>query len=107
MIDMTGVEHHPAIDEITEVLCNRTQNTDKGFFRTEVAYFLAKIASNMRATVITKDRGHLPVNLYALALASSGFGKGHSMNIMESDLLIGFKKRFMEETMPIISEKHL
>lgn len=107
MIDMTGVEHHPAIEEITEVLCNRTQNTDKGFFRTEVAYFLAKLASNMRATIVTKDRGEIPVNLYALALATSGFGKGHSVNIMENDFIKGFKKRFMEDTMPIISEKHL
>ena len=48
MIDLTGVQHHPAIDEIVEVLCNKTQNTDRGFFRTEVSYFLAKMASNMR-----------------------------------------------------------
>lgn len=107
MIDMTGVEHHPAIEEITEVLCNKTQNTDKGFFRTEVAYFLAKMASNMRATIVTKDRGEIPVNLYALALATSGFGKGHSVNIMENEFIRGFKKRFMEDTMPVISEKHL
>lgn len=107
MLDLTGVEHHPAIAEISEVLCNKTQNTDKGFFRTEIAYFLAKIASNMRATIVTKDRGDIPVNLYALALATSGFGKGHSVNIMENDFIKAFKKRFMEDTMPIISEKHL
>lgn len=107
MIDLTGVEHHPAIDEITEVLCNKTQNTDKGFFRTEVAYFLAKVASNMRATIVTKDRGELPVNIYALALATSGFGKGHSVNIMENEFIMGFKKRFMEDAMPIISEANL
>lgn len=107
MIDMTGVEHHPAIEEITEVLCNRTQNTDKGFFRTEVAYFLAKMAACMRATIVTKDRGDIPVNIYALALATSGFGKGHSVNIMENDFIKGFKKRFMEDAMPVIAEKHL
>lgn len=107
MIDMTGVQHHPAIEEITEVLCNKTQNTDKGFFRTEVAYFLAKMASNMRATIVTKDRGELPVNIYALALATSGFGKGHSVNIMENEFIKGFKKRFMEDTLPVIAEKSL
>lgn len=107
MIDMTGVQHHPAVEDIVEVLCNKTQNTDRGFFRTEVAYFLAKMASIMRATIITKDRGDIPVNIYALALATSGFGKGHSVNIMENDFIMGFKKRFMEDTMPIISEKHL
>lgn len=107
MIDMTGVKHHPAIEEITEVLCNKTQNTDKGFFRTEVAYFLAKMASNMRATIVTKDRGELPVNIYALALATSGFGKGHSVNIMENEFIKGFKKRFMEDTLPVVAEKSL
>jgi hypothetical protein len=107
MIDLTGVSHHPAIEEIVEVLCNKTQNTDRGFFRTEVAYFLAKLASNMRATVVTKDRGEIPVNLYALALATSGFGKGHSVNVMENEFIRGFKKRFTEDTMPIIAEKHL
>ena len=107
MIDLTGVEHHPAIEDIVEVLCNKTQNTDRGFFRTEVAYFLAKMSSIMRATIVTKDRGEIPVNIYALALATSGFGKGHSVNIMENDFIKGFKKRFMEDTMPIIAEKHL
>ncbi len=107
MIDLTGVNHHPAISEIVDVLCNKTQNTDKGFFRTEVAYFLGKMASIMRATIVTKDRGEIPVNIYALALATSGFGKGHSVNIMESEFLAGFKRRFMEDTMPAIADKHL
>lgn len=107
MIELTGVTHHPAIEEIVEVLCNKTQNTDRGFFRTEVAYFLAKMASNMRALIITKDRGEIPVNLYALALATSGFGKGHSVNIVENEFMKGFKKRFMEDTLPVIAEKHL
>ena len=105
MIDLTGVEHHPAIEDIVEVLCNKTQNTDRGFFRTEVAYFLAKMASIVRATIVTKDRGEIPVNIYALALATSGFGKGHSVNIMENEFIKGFKRRFMEDTMPIIAEK--
>jgi hypothetical protein len=107
MIDLTGVEHHPAIEEVVEVLCNKTQNTDKGFFRTEVAYFLSKMASIMRATVVTKDRGDIPVNCYALALATSGYGKGHSVNIVENEFLFGFKRRFMEDTLPTIAEKHL
>ena len=107
MTDLTGVTHHPAISEIVDVLCNKTQNTDKGFFRAEVAYFLGKMASIMRATIVTKDRGEIPVNIYALALATSGFGKGHSVNIMEGEFLAGFKRRFMEDTMPAVAEKHL
>jgi hypothetical protein len=40
MIDLTNVQHHPVITEIVEVLCAKTQNTDGGFFRAELAYFL-------------------------------------------------------------------
>ncbi|MFP3556402.1 primase C-terminal domain-containing protein [Paraburkholderia sp. SIMBA_049] len=107
MIELAGVTHHPAVEELVEVLCNKTQNTDKGFFRTEVAYFLGKMASNMRALIVTKDRGEIPVNIYALALASSGYGKGHSVGVVEQEFMKGFKKRFMEDTMPVVAEKHL
>ena len=107
MTNLTGIKHHPALEEIVAVLCNKTQNTDQGFFRAEVAYFLGKMASNMRATVVTKDRGEIPVNIYALALATSGFGKGHSVNIVESEFLKGFKKRFIEDTFPVVAEKSL
>jgi len=107
MIDLTNVEHHPAINEIVEVLNAKTQNNDRGFFQAEVAYFLGKMASNMRAVVVTKDRGEIPINIYALALGSSGYGKGYSVNIMENEFMMAFKKRFLNETFPIIAEKHL
>jgi Primase C terminal 1 (PriCT-1) len=107
MIDLTGVTHHKALEDIVDVLCNKTQNTDRGFFRTEVAYFLAKMASSMRATIVTKDRGEIPVNLYALALATSGFGKGHSVNIVETEFMKGFKNRYMQDTFPVLAEANL
>jgi len=46
------------------------------------------------------------VNVYALALATSGFGKGHSVHLLETEFLGGFRKRFMEETFPTIAEDH-
>lgn len=107
MIDLEGVSHHPALTEIVNVLCNKTQNTDRGFFQVEAAYFLSKMASSMRAVIITKDRGEIPVNCYALALATSGFGKGHSIAICEEEFMRGFKRRFMEDTMPTIAEDNL
>jgi hypothetical protein len=107
MIDLSGVSHHPALTDIVEVLCNKTQNVEKGFFRTEAAYFLAKMASNMRASIITKDRGEIPVNLYALALASSGYGKGHSISIIENEFMKPFQRRLTQDTMPTIVEQNL
>lgn len=105
MIDLSNAQHHITIEEIVDVLCNKTQNTDRGFFRAVVAYFLTKMASCQRAMVMTKDRGEIPVNMYALALATSGYGKGHSVGILENELMKGFKDRFMQDTMPIISEQ--
>lgn len=107
MIDLTGVKHHPAISELVEVLCNKTQNTDQGFFRVELAYFLGKVASNMRATIATKDRGEIPVNIYVVALATSGFGKGHSVGIIENEIMAGFRQRFCAETFDIIAYRNL
>ena len=107
MIDLTGVNHHPAIEEVVDVLCAKTQNTDRIFFRVEMAYFLAKMASSQRATIVTKDRGEIPVSMYVLNLATSGYGKGHSVHIVENEFLAGFRKRFMEDTFPVIAEKHL
>lgn len=106
-IDLSTIPHHPAVEDMVDVLCNKTQNVDRGFFRAEAAYFLAKMASCMRAMIITKDRGEIPVNLYVLALATSGFGKGHSVHIVENEFLKGFKTRFMEDTFPVISEQNL
>lgn len=107
MIDLSKTQHHPAITEIVELLCNKTQTTDTGFFQVEVAYFLGKMAAAQRATIITKDRGHIPVNIYALALATSGYGKGHSVNVVEQELMKPFTKRFMEDTFPVIAEQNL
>lgn len=105
MIDLSGAQHHVTIEEIVDVLCNKTQNTDRGFFRVAVAYFLAKMASCQRATIVTKDRGEIPVNMYTLALATSGYGKGHSVGIMENEFMKGFKDRFTLDTMPVIAEQ--
>lgn len=107
MIDLSTVDHHPALEAMVDVMCNKTQNLDRGFFRAEAAYFFAKMASSMRASIITKDRGEIPVNLYVLALATSGFGKGHSVHIAEDLFLGGFKKRFTEDTMAVIAEQKI
>lgn len=94
MIDLSSVNHNPCLEELTDLICTKVQNNNRGFFRVEVAYFIGKIASCMRAYINTKDRGNIPVNIYALCLGNSGLGKGHSVNIMETEILSGFKKAF-------------
>jgi hypothetical protein len=106
-LDLSTIQHHPAITEIVDVLCAKTEQRDRNFFQVEVAYFLGKIASTMRATVVTKDKGDFPVNIYSVALASSGFGKGHSVGIFETQFINGFKHRFVNETLPVLADQNL
>lgn len=102
------VPHHAIMEEVVDTLCTMTQNKDPRFFRVIAAYFFAKMASSMRARIITPiSLDDIPVNVYTVALATSGFGKGYSMNIMENQLLKGFAKRFKEDTFPILAEQHM
>ncbi|MGL5582154.1 MAG: primase C-terminal domain-containing protein, partial [Cetobacterium sp.] len=87
--------------------CKKTLNGNRSFFRIQVSYFLAKMAASMRATLVTLDRGELPVNVYAINLAPSGSGKGHSTNIIENDFLTMFKNTFLNETFPHVAQQNL
>lgn len=71
-MELSNVDHNPCLEEITDLICRKTQNTDKGFYRIEVAYFLAKMASSMRAYIDREDMQGIPINCYAICLGSSG-----------------------------------
>ena len=107
MFDLSNVRHHVIIQELTQLLCNKTQNTDTSFFKAIICFYLGQMASCMRTKLVTKDRGEVPVNMYTIALASSGFGKGLSTSIMEGALVMPFKRRFLEEVMPSVATAHM
>ena len=97
------VDHHPAMSELVDLLCYRTGNVNRTFFQAEVAYFLGLIPSSMRATIDSPERGDIPVNIYSIALATSGFGKGHSVSLME-DVITEFREQFTKVIFPTIAE---
>lgn len=107
MRDLSLQPHHPMVEQIVEVLSTKTQNTDKPFFRVILCYFLGKMASCQRATILTKDRGEVPVNVYALSLALSGAGKGHSIGLIENDFVKGFQERFVNDTFDTVGDVNL
>ena len=107
MITFDEMEHHPTSEKLVEILCSKTQNTNPLFFRVLVGYYFSVIASMMRATIVTHDRGDIPINMYALNLSPSGTGKGFSTNIMENEVINGFRQRFQEETFPVLAEQNL
>ena len=106
-MDLSNVNHNPCLEEITDLICRKTQNTDTGFFHVEVAYFLSKIAASMRAYIDSADRGQIPVNCYAICLGPSGYSKGYSVNIMEDTILSGFKREFCGRLFHVIADRNI
>lgn len=107
MKDLSTVSHNSIGEQLVTILCNKTQNSDRLFFRVHVAYYFAKLASMQRTTIMTHDRGTLPINMYAINLATSGSGKGFATNIMEEQVINQFRERFLEDTFPVIASKNL
>lgn len=101
------MEFNPTSEKLVSILCSKTQNSNPLFFRVLVGYYFSLVASMMRTTIATHDRGDIPVNMYALNLSTSGSGKGFSTNIMENSVINQFRSRFLEETFPILAENNL
>lgn len=98
------MEYHQESEDLVKILCEKTQNDNPLFFRVLVAYYWAMAASMMRVSIDTPDRGNIPVNLYALNLSTSGSGKGFSMNILEKEVMAGFRRRYLEDGFPAQAE---
>ena len=107
MISFDEMAYHPTSERLVEILTHKTQQTDPLFFRILVAYYFSMVASQMRCTINTPDRGEIPVNMYALNLAPSGMGKGQSTNILEEEVIHRFRQRFLDETFPLLADANL
>ena len=107
MTDYSNLPFHPMMEKIVDILRKKTQNQDPVFFRIVVSYYFAKVASMMRTRVRLADDQVVPVNMYAINLAPSGSGKGHSINIIEEEIISGFRQRFLDHTFPALAEKRI
>jgi hypothetical protein len=107
MKDYINLPFHPRMEKIVDILRKKTQNEDPVFFRLMVSYHFSKMASMMRTNVQIAGTQKLPINMYAINLAPSGSGKGHSINILEDELMGNFRKKFLEHTFPHIAERNL
>ena len=105
--DLDKIPHNPRVEQLTEILNKRTQNTEKDFFRILCCFFLGKIASSMRASIDTADRGNIPINNYTVALAPSGYAKGYAVSVLENEIFSGFKETFESLTVPYISDVNI
>ena len=100
-------KYHPLQERIVDVITTKTQTNNRHFFRILTLYQFGKLAAMMKTTVRTKDRGDIPVNIYALNLMTSGAGKGYSMNIFEENFLAGFRKNFFNNILPAVEAKNI
>lgn len=99
--------HNKYVEEISEVLSTVLRVEDKAFFRVMSLFFISKIASNMRAVVKSKDRNEVVINMYAVALAPSGYGKGRSLGILEDQIMGGFVTKFNRDIIDTVAEKNI
>lgn len=107
MKSVEDMEYHHTMEKVVDVICEKTQNPSRLFFRVQVSFYFAMIASMMRTKIATLDRGDIPVNMYALNLGTSGSGKGHSTNIIEQQVINRFRDRYLEHTFPVHAETNL
>lgn len=98
---------HPKQEQMVDILRQKTQNEDPVFFRLMVAYYFSKVASMMRVNVKIADSQTLPVNMYAVNLAPSGSGKGHSMNVIEDNVINLFREKYLHDVFPAAAENNI
>lgn len=106
MLPVSDMTYHPTSEKLREILNKKTQSENDLFYRVLIAFQFCVMASQMRCAIKTPDRGVIPVNMYALNLATSGAGKGHSTNILEESVFHQFRDRFME-TFDFMAETNL
>lgn len=106
MIAVEDMPYNPDVEDVVRILCEKTQSSNHLFFRVLTTFHLCMIAAQMRVLIRTHDRGDIPVNMYALNLATSGAGKGFSTNILEKEITYRFREQFLEN-FPYIAEPNL
>lgn len=99
------MEYHPLMEEITSMLSGMVQNDDKAFFRLITNYHAVKVPSMMGAKIALKGRGTIPINVYALCFALSGYGKNYSNTILEDHIFKQFRAEFSQTTVPVIADE--
>ena len=97
----------PVTEMLTDVMCAKTQNTERMFFRVASSYYWGVIASQMHAKVQGWGKSDLPINIYAMNLSPSGTGKGYSTGLIEGSVINKFRDSFMENTFPLAAEKNM
>lgn len=107
MKDFNKMMYFPIAEKLVKILQTKTQNSNPLFFRIITAFYFSMITSHMRVNIKGwTGRDTIPINMYALALANSGSGKGHSTSVIENSVINNFKEVFTQHTFVNSAENH-
>src|SRR5690606_16857839 len=98
------MSYHPTSESLVKVLKDRLQRDDPLYFRLLVGWYFSLVTAQMRGSIYADDRGGtIPINMFLLNLAPTGFGKTLSMNLLEKEVFGLFRDRLMNETFPYLA----
>ena len=106
-MDFENLKNYEPLVEIRNVLSQKTRLDDYSIFNNLINFYYAQMASNMRASVVTLDRGEIPINFYGISTGKSGLGKTYSNFIMTSEVVNKFRDKFLNQTLPFIVDVYL
>lgn len=107
MKDIAQMNYFPLAEKLVKILQTKTQNSNPLFFRIITAFYFSMVASHMRVGIKGwTGRDSIPINMYALALANSGSGKGHSTSVIENNVINNFREVFTTHTFVNSAENH-
>lgn len=105
--EIKNAQYDPTMEKILGIIERKTNNNSHNYFRVVISFYLAQVASSMRCKIKGKVNNNVPVNMYACGLMQSGAGKGHSQDILESQVVNKFRNTFMNSTMPHVAKTSL
>lgn len=108
MKDIADMNYHPTSESLVKVLKDRLQRDDPLYFRLLTGWYFSLAAAQMRCMIQADDRGgKVPINMFLLNLAPTGFGKTLSVNLLEKEVFGLFRNRLMDETFPMLADQQL
>lgn len=101
------MSYDPVTEMLTDIMCAKTQNKERMFFRVANSYYWGVLASQMHATIEGWGGSKIPINIYAMNLSPSGTGKGYSTGLVEEQVIDRFRNTYMEVTFPMAANNNM
>lgn len=107
MKPIDDMKYHPVTEQIVDILCERSQNKERMFFRIACSYYWGLLSAQMHSKIVGWGSTPIPVNIYAMNLAVSGYGKGFSTGLIESQVIQKFRQNFMDNTFHLQASENM